>query len=151
MKIFNKKKLIILFSSLIISNMVSAQETKSPFEKYDPNQKLNQPQVTGSNILNQNGLTQEQEMQVRDLIFQELSLKNEALDMQKESGLLSYDDSEILYLGKNETLKGTAKKKYIIFNSSTNLFKYVEVENYKKVVTYQERMSTEGEENNEIN
>ena len=60
--------------------------------------------------------------------------------MKKESGLIEYDDSEVLYLGQNEVLKGTAKNQYIIFNSSTNLFKYLDTEKYKKVVTYEERM-----------
>ena len=62
------------------------------------------------------------------------------LDILKESGLIEYDDSEVLYLGQNEVLKGTAKNQYIIFNSSTNLFKYLDTEKYKKVVTYEERM-----------
>ena len=152
MKIFNKKKLLILFSTVIISGMVNAQETKSPFEKYDPNQRLNAPVVTGKNNPNQSTrLSQEQEMQVRDLIFQELSLKEEAVNMQKLSGVLDYDDSEVLFLGQNEVLKGTAKKQYIIFDSSTNLFRYVSTEDFKKVVTYQERISEEGEEDNGSN
>ena len=137
MKIFSKTKLLILCSTLLITNILSAQD-KSPFEKYDPNQQMKtQPQAGG---FNNSGLSQEQEMQVRDLIFQELSLKEQAMDLKKESGLIEYDDSEVLYLGQNEVLKGTAKNQYIIFNSSTNLFKYLDTEKYKKVVTYEERM-----------
>ncbi len=150
MKIFSKNKLLILFSTLLLVNIASAQE-RSPFEKYDPNERnQNLPQFGNQNNLE---LSQEQEMQVRELIFQELSLKEQAMDLKKESGLVEYDDTEVLYLGQNEHLKGTAKNKYIIFNSSTNLFKYLDTEKYKKVVTYQERMELEGkmEDNNENN
>lgn len=143
MKIFKKNKLLVIIPIILMTNFLNAQD-KSPFEKYDPN-KENKVQQLGV-INNSSGLSQEQEMQVRDLIFQELSLKNESMDFKKESGLIEYDDSEILYLGKSEVLKGIAKKQYIILNSSTNLFRYIETEKYKKVVTFEERMALLEEE-----
>ena len=49
MKIFSKNKLLILCSTLLITNILSAQD-KSPFEKYDPNQQMKiQPQAGGFN------------------------------------------------------------------------------------------------------
>ena len=147
MSIFNKKNFLVISSVFLITNILSAQD-KSPFEKYDPNEQMKVSTQNG-NSFNSSGLSQEQEMQVRDLIFQELSLKEQAMDLKKEAGLIDYDDSETLYLGQNEELKGVARNQYIIFNSSTNLFKYLDTNKYKKVVTYEERMaqqnSMEGE------
>jgi hypothetical protein len=112
-----------------------ASEAASPFEKYDPNKK----QVKSDGIPINNGmLSPENEMQIRDLIYQEFQMRNQQHEKDKEAGIAPLDDNEILYLGPNESLRGSIGKQYLIYNTTTNMFREEDMNKYKKVVTSQE-------------
>jgi hypothetical protein len=137
---------LILGGLFIVSSIHAQQAQKSPFEKYDPNARIKQG---GNNkaITNSLILSPEQEMQVRDMIYQEILNQEKMRDTKKEAGLLEFDEDEILYLGENESLRGSAQDKYIIFNTSTNMYRYVDMEKYKKVVSQEDLKKAEMAEN----
>lgn len=142
------KVLVAITGTLLFSASLYAQQAnKSPFDKVDPNQRLKQKgeQVIGNSLT----LSPQQEIQVRDLISQELLQQQEMRDVKKEAGLIDFDENEILYLGANESLRGSAEGKYIIFNTSTNMYRYVDMEKYKKVVSFAELQKKSQLENKE--
>lgn len=144
------KILTLLVGSLFIITNIQAQQTnKSPFEKYDPNARIKQG--TAAVIGNSITLSPEQEMQVRDMIFQEILNQEKMRDTKKEAGLLEFDEDEILYLGSNESLRGSAQGKYIVFNTSTNMYRYVEMNKYKKVVSQEDLQKAKMAETEEKN
>jgi hypothetical protein len=128
------KKSAILISLVLSSSFLAANQPTSPFEKYDPNKKIMDNKGTATEM--QNGmLSPDQEMQIRDMIMQEFQMKDGMIKQKKESGLMALDNDEILYLGNAESLKGTVEGKYLIFNTTTNMFRYVDMGKYKKVVS----------------
>ena len=130
-------KIIALSSVIFLSqSFLASQQPLSPFDKYDPNKK-NKNQQKGSPV-NQGMLSQESEMQIRDLIFQEFQMRDSQLQRDKDSGIAPLDEHEVLYLGPNESLRGTVEAHYLIYNKTTNMFRYENMDQYKKVVTSEE-------------
>ena len=130
-------KIIALSSVLIFSqSTLASQQPLSPFDKYDPNKKMKTQ--NGSAVVHQGMLNPESEMQIRDLIFQEFQARERQHQQDKDSGLSPLDDHEVLYLGPNESLRGTIDEQYLIFNTTTNMFRYADMTKYKKVVSSEE-------------
>lgn len=136
-KAFFKKST--LFIALIFSSsLIAADQPTSPFQKYDPNKVLKENQNNPQGAMLNGMLSPDQEIQIRDLIFQEFKMREEQVQQKKDSGLLPLDDEEILFLGPAESLRGTVKGQYLIYNTTTKMFRYVDKDKYKKVVSSEE-------------
>ncbi len=133
----NYKKTIILSTLLmLLSFSVFAQEAPvvgqsgNPFAKAPPpvpknnqQQHVNQP------------LTPEQEEAVRQIV---LNLSPNIINQSTSefTDQLS-KDPHILYLEKNESIRGTLNGHYMIFNSVTNDYRYELISKYKSVYLYE--------------
>ncbi len=135
------KKSTVLSVLVLSGSLLAANQPSSPFEKYDPNKVLRENKGNVQGIMSNGMLSPDQEMQIRDMIFQEFKMRDTNIQEKKDSGKIPLSDDEVLFLGPAETLKGTINGKYMIFNSTTKMFKYVEMEKYKKVVSSEEVQS----------
>lgn len=124
------RKITLIIFSLILTQSYLANNSE-PFNKYDPNKGI------ANNSKNNNNSDFSKE-EMRMMIMEEFQMRDMQNEEAKNSGRMALDDDEVLYLGPQEFLKGTLDGEYLIFNKTTNMFKFKKISDYKKVVTYAE-------------
>jgi len=149
-KIKYKKTLMMTTFLMIFSHSVFSQEAPvvgqsgNPFAKAPPPA----PKQNNNQTIVGQPLTPEQEEAVRQII---LNL-SPTLIQQSSNEMINQEvkDPHTLYLGENESIRGTLNGQYMIFNSITNDYRYESISKYKNVSLYQADNSQVDSQNTQV-